>query len=178
MEILQDQERAMRVRFLSISAMTLLFEVVAVIWINRHDGALSPALAALVMIVGSLAATFLIYVLVIQPRADTRIAQADTGRSPYLVEHEAEKTSVLADLRDDWGLSDAEAEVTLFAVKGFSNKEISELRGSSIATVKKQLSSVYRKSGMENRFQLIAHVNDVALTGTLMDVAHPSPRDA
>lgn len=174
----EDHERSIRVRFLSIPALTLLFQVTAVLWINRGDGSLSPALAAFVMLAGSLATTLLIYVLVL-PLMKTRGTQTENGTSAYRTDtHEAEKKDVLDDLKDDWGLSLAEAEVTLFAVKGFSNKEISELRGSSIATVKKQLSSVYRKSGMENRFQLIAHVNDIALTGGLAGSGNTSAGNA
>jgi len=60
----------------------------------------------------------------------------------------------------DWGLSQAEADVAIFAVKGFSNTEIAEMRGSAIATVKSQLGRIYQKSGLESRYQLIAFVTD------------------
>lgn len=67
------------------------------------------------------------------------------------------------ELRDAWGLTRGEAEVAVFAAKGFSNREIGTFRGASVATVKKQMSSVYRKSGLENRYQLIAHMQNEAL---------------
>jgi DNA-binding CsgD family transcriptional regulator len=60
----------------------------------------------------------------------------------------------------EWGLSDAERDVAVFVVKGFSNAEIAEFRGSAVATVKAQLGSIFRKSGLENRVQLIALVSD------------------
>lgn len=164
----RDQDRSLRVRFVGISAVTLLFEVISVVWIYRNGGLLTPGQAATVMLVGSTATTLLIYLLVLSPEGiDRRISAPDMQGVARPVDQEEEKGQILSYLQEDWGLSNAETEVTLFAVKGFSNKEISELRGSSIATVKKQLSSVYRKSGMENRFQLIAYVNDEAITAGL-----------
>ena len=45
-----------------------------------------------------------------------------------------------------WNLSDAESDVALLMLKGFSHKEIARLRGSSSATVRQQASSIYEKS--------------------------------
>ena len=71
----------------------------------------------------------------------------------------AKETVVLRNA-NDWGLSQAEADVAIFVVKGFSNSEIADMRGSSIATVKSQLGKIYSKSGLESRYQLIAFVTD------------------
>lgn len=59
-----------------------------------------------------------------------------------------------------WGLSQAEADVAIFVVKGFSNSEIAEMRGCAIATVKTLLGRIYHKSGFDSRYQLIAFVTD------------------
>jgi DNA-binding NarL/FixJ family response regulator len=59
-----------------------------------------------------------------------------------------------------WGLSKSEADVAIFVVKGFSNSEIAEMRGSAIATVKSQLGRIYHKSGLESRYQLIGFITD------------------
>jgi len=72
----------------------------------------------------------------------------------------ASKESVIQQCAQDWGLSKAEAEVALLAAKGFSNSEIAEMRGSSVPTVKTQLGSIYQKSQLESRYQLIAFVTD------------------
>lgn len=72
----------------------------------------------------------------------------------------AAKESVIARFAPDWGLSQAEADVAIFVAKGFSNSEVAEMRGCAIATVKSQLSSIYQKSGMGTRYQLIAFVTD------------------
>lgn len=70
------------------------------------------------------------------------------------------KETVILRYAPDWGLSQAEADVAIFVVKGFSNSEIADMRGSAIATVKSQLGRIYYKSGLESRYQLIAFVTD------------------
>lgn len=64
---------------------------------------------------------------------------------------------------DKWGLIPAEAEVALFALKGFSNQEIAGLRGKSEATIKTQINAVFRKAGIQNRAQLMAQFMDLLL---------------
>ena len=54
----------------------------------------------------------------------------------------------------DWGLTSAEADVAALTIKGFSANEISELRQSREATVKTQLTAIYRKAGVTGRSQL------------------------
>lgn len=66
----------------------------------------------------------------------------------------------MADLMDEqfrhWGLTPAEADVASFTIKGFSISETAGLRGSSEATVKSHLNSVYRKAGVAGRTQLVS----------------------
>lgn len=70
------------------------------------------------------------------------------------------KEAVVQKYAQEWGLSKAEAEVALFAAKGFSNSEIAEMRGCAVPTVKTQLGNIYQKSNLESRYQLIAFVTD------------------
>ncbi len=58
---------------------------------------------------------------------------------------------------DNWGLSPSETDVAYFAIKGMSNNEIAELRGTSDGTVKAQLNAVYKKAGLESRTQLLGY---------------------
>lgn len=57
---------------------------------------------------------------------------------------------------DQWGLTPAEADVAAFTIKGFSVSETASFRGSSEATVKSHLNSVYRKAGVSGRSQLVS----------------------
>ena len=84
----------------------------------------------------------------------------------------------------DWGLTAAETEVAILAVKGFSNAEIARMRNSALPTVKSQFTSIYQKSGLQNRVQLIAFITDevceatrAARVQTMPDVA-PAPAKA
>jgi DNA-binding CsgD family transcriptional regulator len=56
----------------------------------------------------------------------------------------------------DWGLTSAEKDVALFAVKGLSTQEIATLRGTAEGTVKAQTNAIYRKSGVTGRPQLLS----------------------
>ncbi|HSA96556.1 MAG TPA: helix-turn-helix transcriptional regulator [Acidobacteriota bacterium] len=52
------------------------------------------------------------------------------------------------------GLTSREAEIVGLVMRGFSNKEIEARLFISLETVKKHLSSIYRKLGVKNRLQL------------------------
>jgi DNA-binding CsgD family transcriptional regulator len=56
----------------------------------------------------------------------------------------------------DWGLTPAERDVALFAVKGLSTQEIARLRDTSEGTVKAQTAAIYRKAGVSGRPQLLS----------------------
>jgi len=71
----------------------------------------------------------------------------------------------------DWGLSQSEQAITVYAMKGFSNAEIGDLRGTSVSTVKSQMNAIYRKTGFSNRQQLISFLVEELIAG----VADPLP---
>ena len=54
------------------------------------------------------------------------------------------------------GLTPAESDVALFAIKGMSTKEIAGMRDSSDGTVKAQTNAIYRKAGVGSRTQLLS----------------------
>lgn len=56
----------------------------------------------------------------------------------------------------DWGLTPAERDVALFAIKGMSTAEIATLRATSEGTVKAQTNAIYRKAGVSGRPQLLS----------------------
>ena len=65
----------------------------------------------------------------------------------------------------EWSLSPGEAEVALFALKGFGPAEIAQLRGSATGTVRSQLSSVYAKAGVGGQPTLMALFLDELIDG-------------
>jgi DNA-binding CsgD family transcriptional regulator len=56
----------------------------------------------------------------------------------------------------EWGLTTAERDVALFAIKGMSTAEIATLRATSEGTVKAQTNAIYRKAGVSGRPQLLS----------------------
>src|SRR5690606_18610029 len=67
------------------------------------------------------------------------------------------QTHLLA-LFEAWNFSPSEQAVAVYAMKGFSNNEIALLRGTSTATIKSQMNSIFRKSGLTSRQQLISYL--------------------
>ena len=63
---------------------------------------------------------------------------------------------VLEDRFTAWGLTPAERDVALFAIKGLSGAEIAALRGVSEGTIKAQSNAIYRKAGVSGRGQLLS----------------------
>lgn len=57
---------------------------------------------------------------------------------------------------DQWGLTPAECDVALFAIKGLSLADIAALRKTSEGTVKAQTNAIYRKAGVTGRPQLLS----------------------
>ncbi|MFN0116042.1 MAG: helix-turn-helix transcriptional regulator [Paracoccaceae bacterium] len=63
---------------------------------------------------------------------------------------------LLAERFSTWGLTPAEQDVALFAIKGMSTAEIAGLRSTSEGTVKAQTNAIYRKAGVTGRPQLLS----------------------
>jgi DNA-binding CsgD family transcriptional regulator len=69
-------------------------------------------------------------------------------------------SSAFADLLEErfaeWGLTSAERDVALFAIKGLSTADIARVRATSEGTVKAQTNAIYRKAGVTGRPQLLS----------------------
>lgn len=68
---------------------------------------------------------------------------------------------------DEWGLTPAERDVALFAIKGLSTAEIAGIRNTSEGTVKAQTNAIYRKAGVNGRPQLLSLFIDELMDGGL-----------
>lgn len=56
----------------------------------------------------------------------------------------------------EWALTESEADVAFFTLKGLNAKEIANIRKASEKTVRNQLTSIYRKSGTSGKAGFIA----------------------
>ncbi|OJY31695.1 regulatory LuxR family protein [Gemmobacter caeni] len=63
---------------------------------------------------------------------------------------------ILEERFGEWGLTPAERDVALFAIKGLSTAQIAGLRETSEGTVKAQTNAIYRKAGVSGRPQLLS----------------------
>lgn len=70
---------------------------------------------------------------------------------------------VVEEAFDEWGLTPAERDVALFAIKGLSIQEIAAVRQTSEGTVKAQTNAIYRKAGVSGRSQLLSLFIDVLI---------------
>jgi DNA-binding CsgD family transcriptional regulator len=89
------------------------------------------------------------------------LALRDSARRTRRAEEALRRAStafmeVLEERFTDWGLTPAERDVALFAIKGMSTQEIATLRSTSEGTVKAQTNAIYRKAGVSGRPQLLS----------------------
>ncbi len=66
---------------------------------------------------------------------------------------------------DQWGLSPAERDVALLAIKGVTISEIARMRNSREGTVKAQNAAIYRKAGVSGRAELITVLIEELIEG-------------
>lgn len=89
-------------------------------------------------------------ILVIRSIRDLHHAQARLDRAS------AAFIDLLNARFDEWGLTSAERDVALFAIKGLSVQEMARLRETSEGTIKAQTAAIYRKAQVTGRPQLLS----------------------
>jgi DNA-binding CsgD family transcriptional regulator len=113
------------------------------------------------------------------------IALRAAQRARHAAEVEARRVAVafrdlMAQRFDEWGLSPAERDVALFAIKGLSTADIARLRATSEGTVKAQTAAIYRKAGVSGRPQLLSvfieNLMDIEVSDTAPGAATPAAR--
>jgi DNA-binding CsgD family transcriptional regulator len=77
-----------------------------------------------------------------------------------------------------WGLTPAERDVALFAIKGLSTPEIAQMRQTSEGTVKAQTAAIYRKAGVTGRPQLLSLFIEDLMDGPVIKPAVPMERQS
>lgn len=85
-----------------------------------------------------------------QARARTRLVEAALRRA------QSAFRDILEERFGEWGLTAAERDVAMFAIKGFSTQDIARFRDVSEGTIKAQTNAIYRKAGVSGRPQLLS----------------------
>ncbi|HVP31888.1 MAG TPA: LuxR family transcriptional regulator [Myxococcota bacterium] len=75
---------------------------------------------------------------------------------------------------ESWRLTEAEREIGLLMLKGFSHKEIGALRGTTDATVRHQAKAIYQKAGVESRTSFCAFFLEDLLPGDASGARTPA----
>lgn len=65
----------------------------------------------------------------------------------------------------EWQLTEAERDVALLSIKGVSTAEIAVMRHTREGTIRAQSASIYRKSGVSNRAELISVMIEELIAG-------------
>lgn len=128
---------------LDIFSSVLGLRAVPIAWQMREMLELGAALG---LVLGLLLGSYALYRLLRERNAaEERLRRASGVFSDLMAERFVE-----------WGLTPAEKDVALFAIKGMSIAEIAMLRETSEGTVKAQTNAIYRKAGVSGRSQLLS----------------------
>lgn len=65
-------------------------------------------------------------------------------------------------LKNEYNLSDREIEVTVLVLEGYNNQKIAQQIFLSVPTVKTHVSNVFKKTGVQNRFELMSLLKSCA----------------
>ena len=93
-----------------------------------------------------------------------RLLAADRRKSAALAVAAGALSEVIAARARDWGLTPAETDVAIFALKGCDVAEIARLRNAAPGTVRAQLARVYQKAGVNSRSALASLFLDELIT--------------
>ena len=115
----------------------------------------NPALSGPASIVEIMVALALMVGIVLGAAYIVRLIREARIREASVVIARGALSRVLSQRFVDWGLSAAEAEVALFALKGCTVAEIATMRSAAQGTVRAQLSQVYAKAGVSSQPMLM-----------------------
>lgn len=154
------------IALIAVQSLCAAFFLGDVIFDTRPGGL--RALANLHLAVEALAALGLASAIVFETRYLMRLLR----RKAHLEDQVSIAAGAFHDIMlahfDAWGLTPAESDVALFAIKGLPIAEIAGLRGAAEGTVKSQLNAVYRKAGVPGRGALLGLLIDDLVSAPLV----------
>lgn len=118
-----------------------------------------------IILSGSLAALYLCFkMLKVENSTKNRAIAAlkDSRRSEYSYRRKAKNFIVafhhiLFGEFKKWNLTKAEREIAIFILKGLTTEEIALIRSTSIKTIRNQCSSIYEKTNLSGKSELISY---------------------
>jgi len=138
-------------------------EIISNVLLRRYIWAVALALLSLLLVAG------LLYQRHRAHQREEGLQHAYEQATGEVLQHTEELERALADVHthierefEKWNLTLAEQEIALLLLKGLRLKDIADSRGTSERTVRQQAQAVYKKAGLEGRFELAAYfIEDV-----------------
>lgn len=97
---------------------------------------------------------------------------ADARRARATIQAASGAMAELMALRfSEWGLTAAEADVAMLALKGFDTEEIASLRNAAHGTVRAQLARIYAKAEVRSRAGLVGLFIEDLMSDQLQPIA-------
>lgn len=128
----------------TIAAVFFVADVFSDLMAAPHDyHALLEAMVVLVLIVGIVTSGLRLRGMLDHMRTQERALSTARGDLARVIEAQF----------DDWGLTPAERDVGMLALKGLDVAEIAALRNAAQGTVRAQLTRIYAKAGVTGRAQ-------------------------
>lgn len=129
---------------------------------SMRVGTLTAVIALLVLAAASVAAAVLAWRLHQRRRFALLLEQRCQELATQLGNGTLDAGKLVKDGIDndfgEWNLSNAEADIAWFMLRGLPLREIATLRGTSERTVRQQAQAIYRKAGLEGRSDLAGRV--------------------
>lgn len=94
--------------------------------------------------------------VVVMARELRRLLERNRALEQGMMVARGRMAEVIEAFFDRWGLTPAERDVALFALKGLDNEAIAAARGAATGTVRAQTARVYAKAGVTGRPQLMS----------------------
>jgi len=164
-------------QFSVLALLLLLLAIAFDIWEDLEEGeALVELLKDIVVV--AMVSLLLGYIYVLQPmktKSDNKELSRNNDAQAIDIAHlshqrqvQMEGLGAYIDAQfDAWGLTVSEKDVALMLLKGFSMKEISDLREVSERTTRQQAVTIYSKAGIGGRAELSAFfLEDLLLPST------------
>ncbi|SEL03710.1 DNA-binding transcriptional regulator, CsgD family [Roseivivax marinus] len=154
-----------RTRQLGLAAVMVLQSVAAVFFVGDAGFDLITAPAAGHSVVETLVAVALVAGIVLSARELRLTLEHVRAQDRALETARGELARVIDEQFAEWGLTPAERDVGLLALKGLDAAEIAGLRSAAQGTVRAQLARIYAKAGVSGRAQFAAWFVEDLLDG-------------
>lgn len=151
---------ATRMQILSVIQLTcgivLVFDIGGEIHVEWLRGRPFAGMTRLHLIVETLATVLLFLGFALTLGHIRSLRQAEAVKSQLLGSLRGQFDLILHDRFVRWGFSKAETDIALLSLRGLKISEIAEARHTREGTIKSQLSTIFRKSGVSTRTEFLA----------------------